>query len=126
MPIHYDLKDGVVYTILADCVTDEDILSYYQQPFFEDSKSPWREVVDGRKITDMQITPDGQRRLAELVAKKADKLKGGRVAMVATRDLTYGMFRMWEVQRGNIDYEVRVFRDFNKALEWIMLPHGKR
>jgi len=125
MPIRYDLIDGVVYTIIVGRVTDDEILSYYKQPVFEDFVLPWREVVDGRLITDMQITPDGQRRLAEVVATKASKLRGGRVAMVASTDLTYGMFRMWEVQRGDIDYEVRVFRDIEEARDWIAQPHGK-
>ena len=125
MPIHYEIKDGVVYTILEGRVTDDEILSYYEQPFFEDSKFQWREIVDGRLITDMQITPNGQKRLAGLVATKADKLRGGRVTMVASNDITFGMFRMWEAQRGDIDYEVHVFRNIGAALEWIMLPHGK-
>jgi hypothetical protein len=39
--------------------------------------------------------------------------------MVAHSDCTYGLFRMWELQRVEMGYEVRVFWQFDVAMAWI-------
>jgi hypothetical protein len=77
-------------------------------------------AIDGRLITDMAVTTVGQSKLANLAATNISQLRGGRVAMVATSRVTYGMFRMWEVLRGDIDYEVQLFREYEMALSWIV------
>lgn len=95
-------------------------MAYYQQPQFHELARPWREIVDGSQITDMAITPEGQRQLAILAAAYPATLQGGRVAMVALTDITYGMFRMWEIQREELDYTVHVFRNFEEAIAWLI------
>ena len=67
----------------------------------------------------------GQEKLVVLAATRASQLQGGRVAMVATSDVTYGMFRMWEVQRSEIDYEVQVFHEIEKARNWLIPTQPK-
>ncbi|MBU0677739.1 MAG: hypothetical protein KJ626_06450 [Verrucomicrobia bacterium] len=39
--------------------------------------------------------------------------------MLAGDDLGFGMFRMWELIREDVDYQVMVFRDYDKAIEWL-------
>ncbi len=120
MPIQFKTDGGVMYSILTGRVTDEELFSHYNLPVFQKCSPPWIEIVDGREITDMAITPEGQNKLAAIAATKINQLRGGRVAMVASTDITYGMFRMWEVQRGDINYEVRVFREIEAALNWLL------
>lgn len=126
MPVTYSLiRDGnVIHTRLVECVTDEEILGYYRRPELQEHAGVWREIVDGRPITDMVVTPEGQKRLAEFVSKYVERMRGGRVAMVAGSDLTYGMFRMWEMQRADLGYAVRVFFSFAEALAWVTSSTG--
>lgn len=43
-----------------------------------------------------------------------------KIALVVSSDLSYGMSRMFEIMRGNLtSNEIVVFRDINKAKEWI-------
>lgn len=109
----------MIHTTLIGQVTDDELLAYYQQPHFEEISDTWREIVDGSQITEMAVTPEGQRQLAIIAAANPNKLRGGRVAMVALSDVTYGMFRMWEIQREELDYTVRVFRNFEEAQAWV-------
>lgn len=44
-------------------------------------------------------------------------------ALVATKDLTFGLSRMWASFTGDVGIEASVFRDFESAREWIL---GKR
>jgi hypothetical protein len=39
--------------------------------------------------------------------------------MVASSDVTFGMFRMWEIQREGLGYQIQVFREFEPALAWL-------
>lgn len=110
---------GVIRTVLSGAVTDAELLAYYRAPFFLDFTGTWREIVDGRAITTYSITPDGQRQLARFASEHVDKLRGGRVAMVAATDVTFGMFRMWQLQRERLGYDVEVFRDLDEALAWV-------
>ena len=112
-------RPDVIATVLSGRVTDDEILSYYQTPLIRDFSGTWRELVDGSAITEMAVTPEGHRRLAEIAAANVDRLRGGRVAMVAQSEITYGMFRMWELQREGLGYDVHVFRDADEALAWV-------
>jgi hypothetical protein len=42
--------------------------------------------------------------------------------MVASTDVCYGMFRMWELRREDLDYSVSVFRDVAAARQWLGFP----
>jgi hypothetical protein len=110
---------GIVYTKCVGRLTAEDLIAHYSLPFFQDYAGPWRELVDGREITDMAVTPQEQERFASFATRFMPRLRGGRVAMVASRDVVYGMFRMWELRREDLEYEVRVFREIEPARSWL-------
>jgi hypothetical protein len=119
MPIRGIVADGYIHSILEGHLTDDELLSYYKLPMFESVQAPWLEIVDGRLVTEMGVTANGQRRLGMLAESRGEMLRGGRVAMVAGDDLCFGMFRMWEMSRPELDYELRVFRDFDEGKTWI-------
>ena len=121
MPINRRIDDDptLIYTLLSGRVTDTELWSYYQRAIAEMAQAPWRELVDGTQLTDMMLTPEGLTRLAGIVEASLEKFRDGRVAMVATTDVTYGIFRMWELQREGLTYEVPVFRNLELALAWL-------
>ena len=47
--------------------------------------------------------------------------KGGKTAMVISKDLNYGLTRMYQAhaEGEELDFEIRVFRDMEKAKEWL-------
>lgn len=116
------LDADILHTILSGRVTDGELFAYYRDLPEDTFAGTWRELVDGREIAEMAITPAGQMQLASLAEVQIARLRGGMVAMVATRDSVYGMFRMWEMQREGLGYAVRVFRAFDEAIAW--LSHG--
>lgn len=119
MPIRLEVEGSLLRTIAYGRVTDEELLAHYAAPEFQTIAVLWRELVDGREIDFMAVTPDGQRRLADLASTATDRLRGGRVAMVASTDVTYGMFRMWQLRRESMGFEVSVFRELAPALAWL-------
>jgi hypothetical protein len=119
MPIELVSTDPYIYSSLVGLVTNEELLLHYQRPEFASVHGVWRELVDGRPLTEMGVTADGQRQLAAMASRMGPRLRGGRVAMVANSEVTYGMFRMWELQREGLGFEVQVFRDFGAAEAWV-------
>lgn len=122
MEILFDtISDGkILWTRFVGDLDDAGLLQYYQRMKTENMLQKYkRELVDGRQIGAMHTTAEGQQELAVLVGGLEDQLRGYRLAMVADSDLVFGMFRMWDMQRADLDYEVRVFRDYDEALAWL-------
>lgn len=113
-------SNTILETRLVGRVTDEELLAYYQA-ILDDLPARWlgHELVDGTDVTEFAITNDGYRRLIELLGPRLPELAGSRVAMVAPSDIVFGMFRKWELQRADLDYEVRVFRLRADAMAWL-------
>jgi hypothetical protein len=120
MPISLSIDRELIHTIAVGRVTDDELIAHYGNPAFSEPRAVWLELVDGRAITEMAVTADGQRRLETLAAAHLDRLRGGRVAMVASSDVAYGMFRMWQMRREGLGFEVQVFRDFDAARAWLL------
>jgi hypothetical protein len=122
MPITLRFEGDLIHTRLVGRVTIEDLLAHYASPALDVPRGAWREIVDDRAMTEMAITANDQERLAAFVATKAPLLRNGRVAMLASTEVCYGMFRMWEIQREDLDYSVTVFRDVAAARQWLGFP----
>jgi len=117
MPIDHNIEQpDVIHTILSGRVTDDELLVTYRDPVFKRHSGRW--IVDGSKITEVAVTPEGQKKLAEFVESNL-LVPGGKVAMVAGSEATYGMFRRWEQQREALGDDVYVFRTFEDALAWV-------
>ena len=49
----------------------------------------------------------------------ASRLEEGKLAVIAPRDLLFGMARMYEMLRDDSPVEVRVFRERDEAESWL-------
>lgn len=66
------------------------------------------------------LTVNEIKAIAGMVIAARDKLGPKRLAVVAARDLEYGLARMWEVfVEGNWDGTARVFRSREEAVRWL-------
>jgi hypothetical protein len=51
-------------------------------------------------------------------------VEAGRVAIVATEDLVFGLGRMYELLAGDMKVKTAVFRDSELARQWLMHDDG--
>jgi hypothetical protein len=84
----------------------------------------WRPAMDA--LFDMtdglgnQLSPDALKRMARFMWASTPKLGAGyKVAVVAARDVEYGLSRMFQVFMDGPPFEFRIFRDRAEALEWL-------
>lgn len=114
--------DGVLHTVLTGEVTDEDLVRYYGERLLEEPPGRWREIVDATAPVDLRVSKEGMERLRALLEQSPEHLRDRRVAMVAASDAVFGIFRMWEMRRAALGYEVSVFRCMDEASLWLSAP----
>ena len=118
MPIdyHINIQEGVVYTTGSGVVTPDDLRAVRARLAADADFSPnLRQIIDLRTMTGIGFTSQEVRELA------ADDSFGpdSRRAILAGKDLDFGMARMYAAGTGKIHENFRVFRDEDEARDWI-------
>lgn len=83
--------------------------------------SPGMDVLlDFTGAAEIDIAPAEMDAIAKMKVGIDALIGDGRLAIVADRDLIYGMSRMYEaLAEGKISMKIRVFRDLREAEEWL-------
>jgi hypothetical protein len=126
VPVTYEIDPGsrLIRTRCAGDVRVAEILEHFAA-LLADSALPERPDV----LLDLSQTtsnPDsGQiHAVAEEVKVLREKLRWGAIAIVAQRDLLFGMSRVFEVFAQPAFREIRVFRDHAEAEAWLASRPG--
>jgi hypothetical protein len=120
--VHVDESRQLVEVVFAGQVTDSEFADtmnrYLQEPF---ATLPLG-LFDLTDIASLDVAAESIRDAARRVAQHVDsRLEQGKLAIVAPRDLLFGMARMYEMLRDESPVEVRVFRERNEAESWLGL-----
>ena len=125
MPVSYriDTARGMVFSVATGDVTDEELLDHQTRLTTDGDfdRGLWQ-LYDLRYASFDKITAGGMRKLAQ----GNPFGKGARRAAVAGHDIVFGMARMFEMMRGESEDEVRVFRTFDEAVDWLGLRSRPR
>ena len=125
MPISYSIdRDlGVVFTTSTGRLTDDDILENKRKLTADpEYSSQLVELSDVRSVTELAVTPEGVARMVSKDAEDADKLDGYKLAIVVSKEVAFGLGRMYETMTQENMPGVGIFRDMNEAREWLGLP----
>ncbi len=80
-------------------------------------------LCDLRQASAEEISSSQVNQIAELILQLKRVRKGGRTAIVSTKDVTFGVARMLEaltnIQNDDNSYELRVFREIKDAARWL-------
>jgi hypothetical protein len=122
MPIQatVDVRRGLVEIVVAGDVTDAELSGAADRFFSETWSALPLGLLDLREVA----VTDVSSRLIHEAAGRAEsrvdpRLESGKFAIIAARDLLFGMARMYEILRSDSPVEVRVFRDRPEALRWL-------
>jgi len=78
-------------------------------------KPHFRQISDFRDVTDFHLTDQVIREMVYLSPFGA----GARRALVVGTDVAFGLARMFQILREQSPDEIAIFRDMDKALEWL-------
>ena len=124
MPCAYtiDLARSLVLSRGWGVVTDRDFLAHVRaltaNPRFARG---FRQLVDLRDVTDIQVTASTVREMVRLNPFGASAQR----AVVVTSDVVFGMARMYQILSDESPDELQIFRKMDDALQWLWIADAK-
>jgi hypothetical protein len=89
---------------------------------------PTKKVVWNWGVCDCrQLSVIDVEKLASLPSRNSDLRKGGKTAMVAPKDLSFGISRMFQTfgDMKGLPFAVEVFHNIGDAMQWLAEPDVK-
>jgi len=122
LPISYriDAAAGAVFTTASGDLTAEEAAGYLGK-LLDQLTAPMNGLIDLREVAGVELDANAVGDLAHLTSSFEERVAGARVALVASRDLVFGMARMYQSLRADAPYEIGVFRDMDEARFWLGL-----
>jgi len=121
---HFRPEHNMAIFVHTGRVPDDEFLAFYKSFFESDTFKPSMNLlVDLRETNSSSRRPEALLHFAEFVeAKLADITASTKVAVVAPKDLSFGLARMYEVLSDSVHWNFVVFRAMDAALAWLGLP----
>jgi len=120
MPVsaHVDPVTGIAHYSATGELTRDEILAAIEQVYRDSAyRSPWRALWEMIGATPALSGEELRALVAHVKANRpADT---GKIAIVATKDVAFGMARMFELFASDEKLETRVFRDSESARQWL-------
>lgn len=122
MPLHWEREPetGVLIVQAIGKVAPNAYVDLWDELIADPHIEPGpRVLADFREV---EVTQDGAgvRRLAAGAQRFDDFMRGGRMAVVATQQASFGLARMYASLVDALPIEVRVFRDYDEARAWVL------
>lgn len=124
MPISYriDVEHCLILTTASGTLTDDDIVQHkariVQDPDF---RPGMKELSDIRGVDQLNVTPAGIMEMVNQDAKDSTTVGSHQLALVVSKEVAFGMARMYQsLTKPNIE-TVGVFRDIDEARVWLQL-----
>jgi hypothetical protein len=111
-------NDLSIFTVDGDLTADE-IIDRVEEYY---TKHPSRLILWIMGDADIStLTSEDIERIIQTAKKHSGKRQEGKTAIVGSKDVEYGMARMYEALTGfeNLPYEYRAFKDIGEAKEWL-------
>ncbi|HKW51539.1 MAG TPA: hypothetical protein VJQ53_07390 [Candidatus Eisenbacteria bacterium] len=123
MPVTYALEGSLLKLTLVGTYEPADIIAQFLAAL-ADPKCPDQValLVDVTRSESLETrAPHEIRQVAEQLGPYRERI-GGRCAVVAERDVHFGLSSMGIVYSEGVGVEAAVFRDTKSALEWLRVP----
>jgi hypothetical protein len=126
MTIEFDARpeNNLLILVHAGTTTDEEFQAFYRSLFESGSIDPSMNLlVDLREADSSPRSPEVLNQFAEFVEQTFSKSSTiPKVAVVAPKDLSFGLARMYQVFANSVPWNFVVFRAMDAALAWLRVP----
>jgi len=120
MPTSYKIDQArrLVLSEGSGLLTMPDLLAHQDKLAGDpDFSADYSQLYDLTQVTDVEVTPNDLRRLAQ----RSVFLPNARRAVLVSSDVLFGLSRMFEMFRESLgETGIRVFRDHAEALAWVL------
>lgn len=124
MALKYKIINSIktVYVIGQGVITFTELVDHINKlAHDQDYNAPMKKLVDYRTIESIDLSTSESEIFAHEKAQLNDTFSGEQCAIVAPLDSSFGMARVHDALIGlkDPDIDTMVFRDFDKAKEWL-------
>jgi hypothetical protein len=126
MPITCKIEQeaGVVFFAHVGAVSDDEFLSSYRA-FYEDARSDksMNLLVDLRRTESSARGTAALQEMADLIQRQLAGIDvRPKIAVIAPKNLSFGLARMFEAFSDTAPFDFGVFRELDAALAWLGAP----
>ena len=125
----YDEESNFLYYRFYGVLTDDDLKQQAQAVVDDPKIKPGvKEIVDLRSVESVEASTDSIGEVINIDKEHMEKLAGQRTAIVAPRELLYGLSKIYEVlyELSQGPANIKVFRDITEARKWLLLDPNER
>ena len=126
MPIFHRVytEHNLIVLVHMGRIPDEEFLEFYKKLYESDiSIARMNHLVDLREADSSPRSSNVLHQFADFMQSSLEGLTTGpKVAVVAPKDLSFGLARMYEAFADTIPWNFTVFRAIDEALTWLGLP----
>lgn len=128
MPVHHaiDRQRCLIRTVCTGAVNLDEVSEHFRALEREaDLPDPLHVLLD---LSDLESAPDARQLqlIAAEIGRLLGKIRWGVCAIVATRDLVFGVSRVLEVRTEDSFAMTQVFRDVASAERWLAVEGARR
>lgn len=122
MPIEWDQdpESQLVVVEVVGKVPAGAYLALWDELIADPRIEPGPRIVADFSAVEVTQTGADVRGVAAGAMRFKDFMAGGRMAIVATQQASFGLARMYATLVEGLDFEVQVFRDYDEAREWAL------
>jgi hypothetical protein len=123
MPVEKKSTDNGLGVIVigSGAVTEAEYLEFYKRELSQGAfAADYRYTInDYSEVTSISIASSAVREIAGYSKKAAEINPDCITAIVADKDVIFGLARMWQLHVGDLQQEIMVFRNRDDAEAWI-------
>jgi len=121
---HVSAEHNLVILLHVGNIPDDQFLDFYQSLFGSDRfDNSMNILIDLRQTDSSPRSSEVLRRFADFVkVQYTDKTARPKVAVVAPKDVSFGLARMYAAFADSVPWDFVVFRDMGAALGWLRVP----
>ena len=123
MPIKVaiDEKNSLIYREFIGLVEVDEITASIESVVNHPNFHPnMKSLNDLRQVTH-QADKTYVMKIAQAITQYSGKLASGKVAVVASADVVFGMMRMLQSYVGDVPIDIMIFKDVDEAMDWLEL-----
>ena len=120
MTYSIDVDEKLVYIVGNGRLTDEEMADCVRDLRSDPMLQPDMNVLSDMRAIEMGFTPNGIRKMLDIMVSTEDRRSEAYAALVVARDVTFGMARMFQLRASeHVSPNFEVFRDVEKARDWL-------
>jgi hypothetical protein len=118
---HIKAPNGPIKLTASGSVMAVDIIEGLKKVMEDPAFKPGMDILwDFRDVRSEISKADQIREIVSYIRTNQDRRGGNyRVALVVTRDIDFGLARMYEAYSQELPFEIRIFKNLNDAENWL-------